>query len=166
MLNRIAAAWCLSKKGPSERRIGPVVALYGRALQSASCLSEVPADRFRHFAVSVRDYPLPHSAAPNQPDQDVTKAEIIERVSSGTGLTRIETEVVVNGFIAVVVAALKRGDSVKIRGFGSFRPQHRPARTARNPVTKAEVKVAARYVLVFKPSKELRSAVNRSLSSE
>ncbi len=131
-----------------------------------ACLPEVLADRFCPFAVSFGNHPLLRSVAPNQRNQAMTKADIIERISSGTGLTKIETEVVVNGFIAVVIAALKRGDSVKIRGFGSFKPQHRPARTARNPVTKAEVTVAARYVPIFKPSKDLRAAVDRSLSSK
>ena len=94
----------------------------------------------------------------------MTKAEIIEQVSSGTGLTKIEAEAIINGFMATVISAVQRGGSVELRGFGSFRAQHRAARTARNPVTGETVDVAARYVPVFKASKNFREAVNRSLS--
>ena len=90
----------------------------------------------------------------------VTKTEIIERLAAGTGLTRIETEAVVNGFLAVVGEALTAGEPVEIRGFGSFRIQHRKGRTARNPQTNEAVEVADRYTPVFRPSRDLRDAVD------
>lgn len=93
----------------------------------------------------------------------MTKADIIDRIATGTGLTKIETEAVVNGFMTTVVQALQEGDSVELRGFGSFRAQLRAARTARNPRTKEKVKVAARYVPVFKPSKDFRESVDQAL---
>lgn len=96
----------------------------------------------------------------------MTKAEIIEQVSSGTGLTKIETEAIINGFMTAVISAVQQGDSVELRGFGSFRARHRAARTARNPVTGEIVDVAARYVPVFKASKGFREAVDRSLSQQ
>ena len=65
----------------------------------------------------------------------MTKADIIERISSGTGLTKLETEAVVNGFISIVKESLLDGERVDLRGFGSFGVQHRAARTARNPRT-------------------------------
>ena len=97
-----------------------------------------------------------------QPLRIVTKADIIERIASGTGLTKIETEAVVNGFIATVIKALTQGEGVELRGFGSFRAQHRAARTARNPRTKEVVDIEARYVPVFKPSKDFRDAVDEA----
>ena len=106
----------------------------------------------------------PHSSCPTYPSPcPVTKADLIDRIATGTGLTKIETEAVVNGFMTTVVQALQEGDSVELRGFGSFRAQFRAARTARNPRTKEKVKVAARYVPVFKPSKTFRASVNRAL---
>ncbi len=89
----------------------------------------------------------------------MTKADIIDRIAGGTGLTKIETEAVVNGFIATVVQALVEGESVELRGFGSFRAQHRAPRSARNPRTKETVEIAARHVPVFRPSKDFRQAV-------
>lgn len=92
----------------------------------------------------------------------MTKTEIIERLAAGTGLTRIETEALVNGFLAVIEEALTRGEAVEIRGFGAFRVQYRGPRTARNPQTNEEVDVEGRHVPVFRPSRDLRSAVDRA----
>lgn len=93
----------------------------------------------------------------------MTKADIIDRIATGTGLTKIETEAVVNGFITCVVDALEDGDGLELRGFGSFRVQHRKARKARNPQTNEEVRIGPRYVPVFRPSKDLRKTVDRAM---
>lgn len=93
----------------------------------------------------------------------MTKADIIDRIAGGTGLTKIETEAVINGFIATVVSAVVEGESVELRGFGSFRAQHRAPRTARNPRTKEKVEIEARYVPVFRASKDFREAVSEAL---
>ena len=92
----------------------------------------------------------------------VTKADIIDRIATGTGLTKIETEAVVNGFITCVIDALESGDGLELRGFGSFRVQHRKARKARNPQTNEEVRIGPRFVPVFRPSKDLRKSVDRA----
>ncbi|MCZ6706147.1 MAG: integration host factor subunit beta [Bacteroidetes bacterium] len=94
----------------------------------------------------------------------MTKADIIERISSGTGLTKLETEAVVNGFISIVKDSLLDGERVDLRGFGSFGVQHRAARTARNPRTNQPVHVPATYVPFFKPSREFRKNVDRSIT--
>lgn len=96
----------------------------------------------------------------------MTKADIVERIASGTGLTKIETEAVVNGFIATVIKALTQGQGVELRGFGSFRTQHRAARTARNPRTKEIVHIDARYVPVFKASRDFRDAVDEAMQEQ
>ena len=93
----------------------------------------------------------------------MTKADLVDRIASGTGLTKIETEAVVNGFIATIIEALTEGETIELRGFGSFRTQHRAARTARNPRTREKVEIAARYVPVFKASKDFRRAVDAAM---
>ncbi len=92
----------------------------------------------------------------------MTKADIVDRVASATGLTKLETEAVVNGFMESVREALINGDTVHLRGFGSFKSEQRAPRTARNPRTNEEVKIGKRVVPVFKPSKELRNAVDEA----
>lgn len=93
----------------------------------------------------------------------MTKADIVDQIASATGLTKLETEAVINGFITSVKEAVVAGETIHLRGFGSFQAQHRAARTARNPRTNEEVKIGERNVPVFKASKEFRSAVDDSL---
>ncbi len=96
----------------------------------------------------------------------MNKADIIDRIAEGTGLTKIETEAVVNGFIHTVIDAMKEGKSIELRGFGTFKIQHRAPRTARNPRTNEELQVPARHVPVFKPSKDFRNEVEREFREQ
>lgn len=90
----------------------------------------------------------------------MTKAEIVNIISEGTGLTKVETQAVVDGFMATIQYALNRGERVDLRGFGSFKPVQRKARIARNPKTNAPVKVPAYRTVLFKPSKDLKTFLN------
>ena len=93
----------------------------------------------------------------------MTKADIVDHIASGTGLTKVETEAVVDGFIQTIIEALKEGKNIEIRGFGSFKTKKRKGRMARNPRTGEAVKVDEHYVPFFKVSKELRTVVNHNL---
>ena len=93
----------------------------------------------------------------------MTKADVVDHIASGTGLTKVETEAVVDGFIQTVIEALKEGKNIEIRGFGSFRTKKRKGRIARNPRTGEQVKVLEHFVPVFKVSKELKTVVNENL---
>jgi DNA-binding protein HU-beta len=94
----------------------------------------------------------------------MTKAEIVDRIARATGLTKLETEAVVAGFLYTVIDTLKSGEEIELRGFGSFRVKKRAPRMARNPKTSAEVPVPAQHVPVFKVSKSFRAAVDEALS--
>ena len=94
----------------------------------------------------------------------MTKADIIDQISGGTGLTKLETEAVVNAFMMVIKAELKNGGRIDLRGFGSFSVQHRAARTARNPRTNTPVPVPASHIPAFKPSKDFRKDVDNAMS--
>ncbi len=89
-----------------------------------------------------------------------TKADLVEEVLTLGGLTRRDSEVIVETIFEAVTGALKQGDKIEIRGFGSFRIRQRKPRTGRNPKTGAKVEVPAKRVPYFKPSKELRNMVN------
>jgi len=93
----------------------------------------------------------------------VTKADIVDQISSATGLTKLETEAVINGFIASVKDAITSGETIHLRGFGSFQVQHRAPRTARNPRTNQAVKIGERYVPIFKASREFRDSVDEGV---
>jgi DNA-binding protein HU-beta len=93
----------------------------------------------------------------------VTKADIVDIIASGTGLTKVETEAVVDGFIQTVIASLRDGKNIEIRGFGSFKVKKRKGRMARNPRTGEQVAVEDHYVPIFKVSKDLKTVVNDNL---
>ncbi len=90
----------------------------------------------------------------------MTKADLVEKVTDLGDLTRRDSEVIVETLFDSVIGALKTGDKIEIRGFGSFRTRQRNARVGRNPKTGARVDVPAKRVPFFKPSKELRDLVN------
>lgn len=93
----------------------------------------------------------------------MTKADIVEIISANTGITKIETEAVVNGFLQTVIDSMKRGENIEIRGFGSFKVVKRARRIARNPKTNQEVIVPEQHVPVLKISKDFKKAVNKEL---
>src|SRR5262245_46876383 len=90
----------------------------------------------------------------------MTKADLVEEVSRVTELTRKESEVIVDTLFDSVITALKTGDKLEVRGFGSFRVRQRNARIGRNPKTGEKVEVPAKRVPYFKPSKELKDLIN------
>src|SRR5277367_5492756 len=90
----------------------------------------------------------------------MTKAELIEEVSQAVEMTRKDSEVIIEAIFDSVVHALRGGDKIEIRGFGSFRTRQRQPRVGRNPKTGARVEVPAKRIPYFKPSKELKDLVN------
>ena len=93
----------------------------------------------------------------------MTKSDIIKEVAVGTGLTKVEIEAVLDGVILSISEALKRGERVDLRGFGSFIIKQRAARDARNPATREIVRLKERFIPAFKVSKILINVVNKSL---
>ena len=94
----------------------------------------------------------------------MTKADIVDILSTSIGLTKVETEAVVNGFMETVIEAMKRGDNIELRGFGSFKVVKRAQRVARNPKTNVEVIVPEQFVPVLKVSKDFKEVVNDSMA--
>jgi integration host factor subunit beta len=95
----------------------------------------------------------------------MTKADLVEEVSRVTELTRKDSEVIVDTLFDSVIKALKTGDKLEVRGFGSFRVRQRNARVGRNPKTGEKVEVPAKRVPYFKPSKELKDLINDGASA-
>jgi DNA-binding protein HU-beta len=89
----------------------------------------------------------------------MNKTELITLTAQSAGLTRKDTERVINAAIDAITAALVNGDKVQLSGFGSFEVKDREARVGRNPHTKETVEIPATKVPVFKASKVLRDTV-------
>ena len=95
----------------------------------------------------------------------MTKADLVDKVTALGDLTRRDGEIIVDVLFDSVIGALKTGDKIEIRGFGSFRTRQRNSRIGRNPKTGAKVDVPAKKVPFFKPSKELRDLINPKAAS-
>ena len=91
----------------------------------------------------------------------MTKSVLIEKVSEKVeGLTRNQTEIVVETVFESIKKALMNGEKIEIRGFGNFRLKNRKPRKARNPKTGESVEVPGKKVLYFKVGKALKEALN------
>src|SRR5205809_1736807 len=90
----------------------------------------------------------------------MTTADLVEEVSRVTELTRKDSEVIVDTLFESVIKALKNGDKLEVRGFGSFRVRQRNARVRRKPKTGEKVEVPAKRVPYIKPSKLLKDLIN------
>ena len=90
----------------------------------------------------------------------MTKQGIVDLVAEATGLTKVETETVMNGVMGTIIESLANNERVELRGFGTFGIKHRMPKKARNPGTGEPVYLPERYVPTFKPSKLMRSRVN------
>jgi integration host factor subunit beta len=89
----------------------------------------------------------------------MTKADIIKILAEQVGLTRREAAEVLSVVLDGVVGAIRAGEKVELRGFGSFRTRKRQARAGRNPRTGAQVHVPPKVVPYFKPGKQLREVL-------
>ncbi len=89
----------------------------------------------------------------------MNKAELIDAVATGSGLSKADSKKAIDAFVAATTKALKKGDRVALVGFGSWSVAKRSARTGRNPQTGKEIKIAAKKVVKFKAGAELSGAV-------
>ncbi|MFA0810802.1 integration host factor subunit beta [Microbulbifer epialgicus] len=97
----------------------------------------------------------------------MTKSELIERIALRLDQLPVkDVELAVKVMLDSMSDALSQGERIEIRGFGSFSLHYRAPRTGRNPKTGDAVDLAGKYVPHFKPGKELRDRVNRSMLDE
>lgn len=93
------------------------------------------------------------------PDSKLTKAEIVERISSEVNVSKKDIHAIIDTFFVEVKAALLADKPVEFRGFGTFEIRTRKGRQhARNPKTGEQVTVQNHGVVVFRPGKELKEA--------
>lgn len=92
----------------------------------------------------------------------MTKSELIEAIASRGDLTKARAEIVVNSVFEAMTDAMRDGDGIEIRGFGSFSVRPYRPYDGRNPRTGEPVPVPAKRLPFFKVGKELKELVNRS----
>lgn len=91
----------------------------------------------------------------------MNKTELIAAAAEQTGLTKKDTEKVINAALDTITAALVKGDKVQVSGFGIFEVKEREARTGRNPRTGEPMEIAASKNPAFKASKTLKDAIDK-----
>jgi DNA-binding protein HU-beta len=87
----------------------------------------------------------------------MTKAELVKTLKEQAHLaTNAQAEAAYDGLFALISGALKKGDTVAVSGFGSFKTVKRAARKGRNPRTGQEIQIPASTAVKFTPSKALK----------
>lgn len=90
----------------------------------------------------------------------MNKTELIDAIAKEANLSKADAGKALNAITDSISKALKKGDSVTLIGFGTFKVTNRAARTGRNPQTGKEIKIAARKAPGFTAGKALKDAVN------
>ena len=84
------------------------------------------------------------------------KANIVSRVSTTLGVTKVKAEIAVDAFFDAIRGAMQRGERIELRGFGVFVVKPRKSGIGRNPRTGEEVPIPPGKTVRFKPGKEIR----------
>ncbi len=89
----------------------------------------------------------------------MNKGELIASIAKETGLTKANASLALGATINAISKTLKKGDSVTLIGFGTFKVAKRAARTGHNPRTGKAIKIAAKKVAKFKAGATLAKMV-------
>lgn len=89
----------------------------------------------------------------------MNKTELIAVAAESAGLTKKDTERVLNAAIDAITASLVKGEKVQLSGFGTFETKDREARVGRNPHTREAIEIPATRVPSFKASKALKDSI-------
>lgn len=89
----------------------------------------------------------------------MTKKEIVKTISEEMGETQLRTKEIVQKTFDAIIETLVADGRIELRNFGVFEVKKRAARNARNPRTGDKVQVPEKYVVTFKPGKEMEARV-------
>jgi nucleoid DNA-binding protein len=89
----------------------------------------------------------------------VTKKEIVRTIADDIGMTQLQTKEIVQKMFNAIIEALVSEKRIELRNFGVFEVKRRASRKARNPRTNEKVLVPEKYVVTFKPGKEMEDRV-------
>ena len=91
----------------------------------------------------------------------MNKEELVQEVSKKAKCTQKEAAEVLSAFVDTVQKTVAKGKKVTLVGFGTFEARKRAARNGRNPLTGAEIKIAAKTVPAFSAGKKFKELVNK-----
>lgn len=91
----------------------------------------------------------------------VNKQDLVAKVAQKADLSKSKAAEAIDAMFESIKGSLKKGDSVRLVGFGTFNVTKRAATTGRNPRTGEPIKIPASKQPKFKAGKELKDAVNK-----
>lgn len=91
----------------------------------------------------------------------MNKTQLVDAIAAKADLNKVQAKAALEEVLSGITQSLKEGDPVQLVGFGTFKVNHRAARTGRNPQTGAEIQIAAANVPAFVPGKALKDAVKK-----
>lgn len=89
----------------------------------------------------------------------MNKVELVGQVSESVGMSKKDTEAVVDAVIQTIIDSVSSGESVKLAGFGSFEKHHRNERQGRDPRTNTPITIPAGDAPKFRPAKAFKESV-------
>ena len=90
----------------------------------------------------------------------MNKSELVAEIAKNASASKVAVEVILDEAVNAITEALKKGEDVRLVGFGTFSVAKREATTGRNPRTGAEIKIPASKQPKFKAGKTLKDALN------
>ena len=91
----------------------------------------------------------------------VTRLDVAEAIYAEIGLSRKDSNEILDMIVDEIVKELSKGNDVKLSSFGTFSLRDKNARTGRNPKTGVEAVISSRRVISFKPSQTMRKIINQ-----
>lgn len=92
----------------------------------------------------------------------MTKADIITKISEKTGIEKADVQATIEKFFDVVKDSMEQGESIYVRGFGSFVNKKRAKKVARNISKNTAIVIDAHFIPSFKPSKQFVKKIKES----
>ncbi len=91
----------------------------------------------------------------------VTRADVADTIYREVGLSRKDSEEILDTVVDSIIGAMKEGNDVKLSSFGTFSLRSKKERIGRNPKTKEEAVISSRRVVTFKPSNTMKAIINK-----
>ena len=92
----------------------------------------------------------------------MTKAELVDAIFGRVGLSKTESQNIIEVIFDIIEQTLIEGESVKISGFGTFNVKKKNARRGRNPKTGNDLQITPRRVITFKASNHLKERIDNT----
>ena len=92
----------------------------------------------------------------------MTKADLVDLIFGKVGLSKIESQNIIELIFDTVKETLVEGESVKVSGFGTFNVKKKNARRGRNPKTGEELQITPRRVITFRASNHFKDLIEKT----